>query len=204
MAKSPAFSSPREQERPARILQAAETMLAQDGEHGLQMKHLARRAGVALATLYIDYPSKDHVLAAIALDRHVRALQHVDTMTFDGETPGERAADLMLREFRRMQRDPEMATALQRVSNAPDRANCEYVEGIAQIVEELVLHAVTRGDGEAKVEHQAVLPIFVSAANGAISKWLGGMLSAEQTRTRIRAAARLFDLPADVVREYLV
>jgi AcrR family transcriptional regulator len=204
MATSPAFSTPRERERHARILQAAETMLSQDGEHGLQMKQLAQRASVALATLYRYFPSKDHVLAAIALDRHVRALQRVDTMTFAGESPGERAADLMLREFRRMQRDPEMATALQRVSNAPDRATCEYVEGIAQIVEELVLHAVTRGDGEAEAEHRAVLAIFVSAANGAITKWLGGMLSAEQARARIRAAARLFDLPADVVREYLV
>src|SRR5882672_5123713 len=75
-----AVATPRtraERDRRARVVHAAEAMLAQDGEHGLQMKQLAERAELALATLYRYFPSKDHVLGAIALERQRRALQRI-------------------------------------------------------------------------------------------------------------------------------
>jgi AcrR family transcriptional regulator len=184
-------------------LQAAETMLAQEGEQGLQMKQLAQRADVALATLYRYFPSKDHVLGAVALERHRRALQRIDTKRFDGDTPGERAGDMMVREFRTVQHNPEMAVALQGVSNAPDRSTGEYVEGIRQLMEQMVLAAIEQRGAPATDEQRQVLPIVLAAMGGATNHWLSGILSADQARAQIRAAARLFDLPAEIVREHL-
>lgn len=51
--------------------------MAVGGEDMLQMKELAQRAGVSLATLYRYFPSKDHVLLAIALGRYENALRRV-------------------------------------------------------------------------------------------------------------------------------
>jgi AcrR family transcriptional regulator len=178
-------------------------MLAQDGEHGLQMKQLAERADVALATLYRYFPSKDHVLGAIALKRQRRALHRIDSIRLDGDTAGDRAGDLMVRQFRAVQREPELATALQRVTNAPDRATSEYVEGISRLMEELVITAVEQGGAGMTDEQRSLLPLVLAASVGAFNRWLSGVASAEEARAQIRAGARLLDLPAGVVREYL-
>jgi hypothetical protein len=110
----------------------------------------------------------------------------------------------MLREFRSIQREPEIANAILRVAHAPDRATSAYSEGVQAASERLVLAAIGSGGVEATREHRAILPIFVAAASGAFVQWLAGNLSADQVRARVRAASRLFDLPGDVVREYLI
>ena len=58
-----------------RILQAATAMLALGGEDMLQMKELAQRAEVSLATLYRYFPAKEHVVLAIAVRRYQNALR---------------------------------------------------------------------------------------------------------------------------------
>jgi AcrR family transcriptional regulator len=203
MAASAPMTTPAERARQARILETAQTMLAQEGEQGLQMKQLAQRADVALATLYRYFPSKDHVLGAIALERWKRAAQRIDALNFDGETPGERAGEMMVREFHRVQREPEIAAALGRVANAPDRSTSEYMEGIRRIALRLVQAAIEQGGAAITPEQLQMLPIFMAASLGATNHWLAGVLSADQARAQIRASARLFDLPAAVVRDYL-
>jgi AcrR family transcriptional regulator len=203
MVTGAAASTAGERTRKARILQSAETMLSQEGEQGLQMKQLAQRADVALATLYRYFPSKDHVLGAIALERWERALQRIDALHFDGKTPGDRAGEMMVQELRRVQRDPEFAAALERVANAPDRSTSEYMDGIRKIALQFVQAAIEQGGSQMTAEQLRMLPIFMAASGGAINHWLAGVLSADQARAQIRASARLFDLPADIVREHL-
>jgi AcrR family transcriptional regulator len=192
-----------ERDRYSRIIHAAEAMLAQDGEHGLQMKQLAERADIALGTLYRYFPSKDHVLGAIALERQRRALARIDSIPLMGDTAGARAGDLMVRQFRAVQREPELATALQRVSSAPDRATSEYVDEISQLMEELVLAAIAQRGAPATEEQRSLLPIVLAASVGAFNRWLSGVLSAEDARAQIRVAARLLDLPGEIVRTHV-
>jgi AcrR family transcriptional regulator len=203
MALAETPRTPAERERQERILRAAEGMLIQDGEHGLQMKELARRADVALATVYRYFPSKDHVLGAIALERHQRALQRIDGIEFEGDTAGKRVGDMMVREFRSVQREPEMAAALERITSRPDRSTSEYLEGIRDIMQQTIVAALEQRGGPMTAEQRQVLPIFMAAASGAVNHWLSGILSADQARAQIRAGARLFDLPPEIVREYL-
>jgi len=193
-----------ERERRSRIIQAAEQALNQDGEHGLQMKPLADRAGVALATLYRYFPSKDHILVAVSLDRHLRSLGRIGSTQFVGETAGERAADLMLREFRSAQRSPDMLAALHRVMNGADRSMGEYIEAIIGALNAMLRAAVSQGQGAPTKEQESLLPVFTASANDAMTQWFRGTLSAEDTRARIRQASRLLDLPTEIVREYLI
>jgi len=203
MATAAAVNTPAERARQARILQAAAALLAAEGEQGLQMKQLAQKADVALATLYRYFPSKDHVLGAIALERWKRAQQKIETTRYRGETAGERAGDMMVGQFRRVQRDPEYAAALERVANAPDRSTGEYMEGIREIAHQLLRAAVEQDGAAASEEQLHLLPIVMSACGGAINHWLAGTLSADQTRAEIRTASRLLDLPTEIIRRYL-
>lgn len=190
-------------DRGIRILDIAETMFVQEGEHRLQMKGLAGRASVSLATLYQLFPSKDHVLAAIALARQERMRANLAGFTFPGDSPGERAAHVMLEEFKAVQRHPEIAAALQRVTTAPNRSTSEYVQGVRDAIEDTVLSAMDSGSGSPTPEQAALLPAFLAVASAAMNGWLSGLLSVDQVGTQIRMAQRLLDVPPDVAR-YLV
>ena len=191
-------------DRQARILQIAESIFSQEGEQGLQMKDLASKAGTSLATLYGHFPSKDHVLGAIAFARQHRVASRFDPTTLVGATAGERAGEIMRAEFRTVQRHPEMAVALQRVSNAPDRSTSEYVAGVRSALMQMVLAAIASTGTPATPEQHQILPIFLSTCSGAMNGWLSGILSVDEAHAQIVMAERLIDLPGDVARRYVL
>jgi AcrR family transcriptional regulator len=94
-----------QQERRAHVLAVASALAEQGGYDAVAMKDVADRSGVALATLYRWFASKDHLLtevllgwmseldAALAAEppRHARAAERVEAvMTLIGETVASR------------------------------------------------------------------------------------------------------------------
>src|ERR1700749_4189401 len=115
-AMTPAVpSTPAQHDRYQRMLQVATSMLASGGEDALQMKDLAERAVVSLATLYRYFPSKDPLLLAISQARYENALRRVRNESPHGATVQERITLHYLREFRAEQRDQRLTPALTRV-----------------------------------------------------------------------------------------
>jgi len=66
--------TPRQQERRARILEAARTALSENGYEGLNMRDLAVAAEVSPTTLYNQFENKDTLLLAALSEM----LQHID------------------------------------------------------------------------------------------------------------------------------
>jgi len=198
-----AVAKPAEQARYERIVQVAETMLVQLGEQGFQMKQLAERSEVALATLYRYFPSKDHVLGAIALARIARAVSLEPVRRYSGRTAGERTAEQLVRLFDASQREPEIWSSLQRVMMAPDRSMSQVVERLYSAFEEMILLAISFHGDPPTAEQRMLVPMVISARNGATANWLVGFVSSEQARTQIRVAAHLLDLPAEQIRQVL-
>ena len=65
--KRGSYSSPCQQERRQRILEAARDQITAVGYDALTMKHLAQAGGVSIKTLYSLYGSKDELmLTAVA------------------------------------------------------------------------------------------------------------------------------------------
>src|ERR1700761_7973061 len=122
-------STPAQHDRYQRMLQAATAMLASGGEDALQMKELAERAVVSLATLYRYFPSKDHLLLALSRARYENALRRVRGEAPRGATIQERIPRHFLREFRAEQRDQRLTAALVRVLSD---TRPEYATVIAQ------------------------------------------------------------------------
>ncbi len=82
--------SPRQAEVVAQLVRATEEEVEIVGYAGLTVRSVARRAGVAPATAYNYFSSKDHLLAEV-LWRGMQALPPVDT---DGNRPvSDRVAD---------------------------------------------------------------------------------------------------------------
>jgi AcrR family transcriptional regulator len=194
-AMIPAIPSTQAQhDRRQRMLQVATAMLATGGEDALQMKELAERAAVSLATLYRYFPSKDHLLLAIVQGRYESALRRVAGEAPRGGTVQERVTYHLLREFRAEQRDQRLTAALTRVLSD---TRPEYATVIAQVQQlrlQLVEHVATAGapvDEHLRRRLRIVIDVFGAATR----RWLAGVCSAAEARFEIRVGCYLLRQP---------
>ncbi|HEX9259144.1 MAG TPA: TetR/AcrR family transcriptional regulator [Acidimicrobiales bacterium] len=72
------------------ILDAARTLVAAKGAPALNMRDIAREAGVALGTIYLSFPSRTDLLAVLLVERYDALLDDLQQMTPSGSV----AADL--------------------------------------------------------------------------------------------------------------
>src|SRR6516225_6046900 len=178
----------------ARMLQVATTMLASGGEEALQMKELADRAEVSLATLYRYFPAKDHVLLAISYSRYENALRRVVSEAPHGDTVQERVTNHMMREFHAGQRDQLLTAALTKVLTD---TRAEYRQVIAKVEHthmQVLEHVATAG-GPVSPELRQRLRIAGDVFGAATRRWLAGVSSAAQARFEIRMGCYLLNVP---------
>lgn len=107
----PASLPPGQQERRERIVQAAISLLERGEYDAIQMRDVAQEAGVALATVYRYFTSKEHLYAAALLEWATTYPAHARAKR------GGRAGDeaqlraLMRRAVRAFERYPQMMRA---------------------------------------------------------------------------------------------
>ena len=89
--------TPVQQARYDRVIAAATEILSEGGQEAVQMKDLAQRAEVSLATLYRYFPSKDYVLLAVTLSRYQSAWRRVSAEVPRGDTARARIAAHLMR-----------------------------------------------------------------------------------------------------------
>ena len=137
-------STPAQRERYDRVLTTAAAILSAGGEEALQMKELAQRADVSLATLYRYFPSKDHVLLALSLSNYQAAARKVLLEVPRGATARERVTNHLLREFRAQQRNQRLTTALTKVLTETSRNYSEIIEVIGHVHQQILQHVAAR------------------------------------------------------------
>jgi AcrR family transcriptional regulator len=183
-------STPAQHDRYQRMLQAATAMLASGGEDALQMKELAERAVVSLATLYRYFPSKDHLLLAISQSRYENALRRVTSEAPRGATVQERVTTHMLREFRAVQRDQRLTAALVRVLSDTRPEYAPVIMQTQQLHLRVIEHVATAG-GPVDDELRRRLRIVMDVLGAATGRWLAGVSSAAEARFEIRVGCYL-------------
>jgi TetR/AcrR family transcriptional regulator, cholesterol catabolism regulator len=193
-------STPAQHGRHDRILESATAILAAGGEDALQMKELAQRADVSLATLYRYFPAKDHVLLAITLSRYERALARVRQEPARPGSIRERVTAHLLREFRAGQREPLLTAALSRAVSETSRSYSAAIEQIEAAHLRVIRHVAAAG-GRLSPWEDAVLPVVTDVFHAASRRWLAGMSSPARARFEIRLGGRLLDLPDELPDE---
>ena len=183
-------STPAQRDRYQRMLQAATAMLASGGEDALQMKELADRAAVSLATLYRYFPSKDHLLLAISRSRYENAFRRISSEPPRGATVQERVTGHLLREFRAEQRDQRLTAALVRVLTDTRPEYTPVIVATQQLHLRVIEHVAT-GCGPVDDELRRRLRIVMDVFGAATGRWLAGVSSAAEARFEIRVGCYL-------------
>ena len=107
----PARLPPAQRERRRRIVAAAIDLLSASEYDTVQMRDVAERAGVALATIYRYFTSKEHLYAAALVEWSAGYPSRVGGGRPRGDTPEERLRALMHRAVRAFERYPQMMRA---------------------------------------------------------------------------------------------
>jgi AcrR family transcriptional regulator len=191
----------RQEARRQRILRATTQLAAKGGLEAVQMREVAELSDVALGTLYRYFPSKIHLLVATMYDQLEQLRDQLRRKPPKGENPGERVADALMRAFRAMQREPNLAEAMLRALTFADRSVSADVDAVSNLTTSIVMQAIQSADGAGgdAPEHRptadelAAIRVVEHVWHSALLTWLGGRASITQVRGDIETAARLID-----------
>lgn len=189
--------TPAQRERYDRVVAAAEVLFA-GGEEAVQMKDLAQRAGLSVATLYRYFPSKDYVLLAVSLARYQEAARKVFARIPPGDSVRERVTDHLMREFRAQQRTQDLTVALTRPMNETSRSYSAILEAIEHLHLQIVRHVAAAG-GSLSEQQEKLLPVVIDIFNAASLHWQAGDFSVSEAQSQIEVGCRLLELPDEVV-----
>jgi AcrR family transcriptional regulator len=187
-----------QQARYDRVIAAATEVLAAGGQEAVQMKDLAERAGVSLATLYRYFPSKDYVLLAVALARYQAAVLRVATEVPRGGTVRERVAAHLMREFRAQQRNQRLTAALAAAMTGGQRSYSSIIEAAEHTHAQVVRHVAAAG-GRLSEQQDKMLTVVLDISGAASRRWLAGTYSVADVEAQIEIGCQLLELPDDVV-----
>lgn len=176
--------------RRAKIIEAVIDLIADVGAEAVQMRDVAQRSGVALATVYRYFSSKDHLLAAALEDWQKRLTRRI-LASRGGRSdrdplPG--VLEYLRRAQRAFYRNPEMTALMLQTarSTAPEaRATIDQMDRTNAEMFERLLDGVAPED----------IPNITFGLNGALSNALAavltGLLTFEESLRRVEWVARV-------------
>jgi AcrR family transcriptional regulator len=116
-------------ERRQRIITAATELLEENELEAIQMRDVADRAGVALATVYRYFSSKDHLYAAAIVEWSSAFFKRVLARRGNSGTTDEIRLRMMLRHtLRTLERWPQFIRAVMVLESSPDERAREQLD----------------------------------------------------------------------------
>ncbi|MWA07023.1 TetR family transcriptional regulator [Actinomadura sp. LD22] len=190
--------TPARQARYDRVIAAAIEILSEEGQEAVQMKDLAQRAEVSLSTLYRYFPSRDHLLLVVALSKCQAAARQVSAEVPPGDTPRERVAAYLKREFLAQQRSQRLTAALAAALAGGRRSHSAIIEAVEHTHMQVVRH-VAAGGGRLSEQQEKLLTVVLDISGMATRRWLAGLYSVTDVEAQIEIGCRLLELSDDVI-----
>jgi TetR/AcrR family transcriptional regulator, cholesterol catabolism regulator len=174
--------------RRQRVIDAALALGSSGGYEAVQMRDVARTAGVALGTIYRYFTSKDHLLAAAMVDWSADLERRIALRPPQGRTVADSVVDVIRRATRPMERDPRLASAMVQAASAnePSVSLCE--RQTTETIKRVLSGAMDGTDPDRKERTARVL---AHVWNSSILRWANGSEAVGQIGDDLEDAARL-------------
>ena len=186
--------------RRAKIIEAVIDLIADVGADAVQMRDVAQRSGVALATVYRYFSSKERLLAAALEDWQKRLTRRVLAAggpADAGPLPG--ILDYLRRAQRAFHRNPEMTALMLQAMTSTDPEAKAAIDHMARTNVEMfdrLLESVAP-------EHIPNVSFGLNAAlTSALTAVLTGALTLDESLTRVEWVARTL-VGATTAREHV-
>jgi TetR/AcrR family transcriptional regulator, cholesterol catabolism regulator len=174
--------------RRQRVIDAALELGSAGGYDAVQMRDVARTAGVALGTIYRYFTSKDHLLAAAMVDWAADLERRLAQRPPQARSTADSVVDVIRRATRPMERDPRLASAMVQAAaaNEPSVSMCE--RQTTETIERVLVAAM---DGTDPDRRDRVARVLAHVWNSSILRWANGSEAVGQIGDDLEDAARL-------------
>jgi AcrR family transcriptional regulator len=173
--------------RRQRIVEAAIDLGTEGGYDAVHMRVVAERAGVALATVYRYFESKDHLLSAAVSEWTAQLQARLARSPARGDTAVEQLVDVLRRASRAIERRPLFTAALIRALSSPDPGVAHAAAHVRDQITEIASPILTElPPGEV----EAIVGVLAHVWNSALSNWANGRSPISSIGNELEKAAR--------------
>jgi AcrR family transcriptional regulator len=174
--------------RRQRIIEAAIELGTEGGYDAVHMRVVAERAGVALATVYRYFESKDHLLSAAVAEWTSQLQNRLARSPAQGNNPVEQLVDVLRRASRALERRPMLTSAFTRALAAPDPGvAAAALEVRAQIGS--ITAPILAGLSDCEVDD--IVSVLAHVWNSALMNFANGRTPVSSIGDELESAARL-------------
>lgn len=181
-----------QQDRRRRLIDAAFELGAEGGYDAVQMRDVAATANVALATIYRNFSSKDHLLAAAMTEWTGRLRDRVAQSPPRGDTATEQMIDVLRRACGAMGRQPKLSMALVRALSSSDagvrHSGGEVQSSIASLGDRIL------GDLEPEVRAD-ILAVIGHVWYSSLVTWANGRSTFDMVISELERTCRVLIAP---------
>ncbi len=174
--------------RRQRIVEAAIDLGTEGGYEAVHMRVVAERAGVALATVYRYFESKDHLLSAAVSEWTSQLQSRLDRAPARGDTPIERLVDVLRRASRAIERRPQFAAALIRALHSPDPGVASGAAKVGQQIRAMATPILADLPAE---DVDGIVAVLGHVWDSSIMGWANGRAPISSIGDELENAARL-------------
>ena len=174
--------------RRQRIVEAAIELGTEGGYEAVHMRVVAERAGVALATVYRYFESKDHLLSAAVSEWTAQLQSRLTRSPARGDTPVEQLVDVLRRASRGLERRPLFAAALIRALHSPDPGVASAAADVRRQISDISTPILAHLPPE---DVQGIVSVLGHVWNSSIMTWANGRAPIASIGNELENAARL-------------
>ncbi|MDV7243258.1 MULTISPECIES: TetR family transcriptional regulator [Rhodococcus] len=182
-------SSEEQRARHVRMLEAAAELASEKELARVQMHEVAKRAGVAIGTLYRYFPSKTHLFVAVMVDQIDQMGAGFSKGVASDTTPQDAVYNVLVRATRGLLRRPALSTAMIQSTSTANVATVPDAGKVDRAFRQIMLDAAgiedpTEGDLTA-------LRLVVQLWFGVVQSCLNGRISIPDAESDIRKGCDL-------------
>jgi TetR/AcrR family transcriptional regulator, cholesterol catabolism regulator len=185
----------RQEARRRRILRAGAELARRGGFDAVQMREVAELSQVALGTLYRYFPSKIHLLVATMQDQLRQIRETLRKRPPRDKDPAARVARTLMRAFRALRREPQLADAMLRALTFADRSVSPEVDTVSRLTTAIVLDSMGL-DTQPTPGQLSAVRVIEHTWRSALIAWLSGRASTAQVKLDIETVCRLIEVTA--------
>lgn len=174
--------------RRQRIVEAAIELGTEGGYDAVHMRVVAERAGVALATVYRYFESKDHLLSAAVSEWTAQLQSRLQRSPARGDTPVEQLVDVLRRASRATERRPLFTAALIRALSSPDPGVAHAAADVRGQIAAITKPILSDLSPE---EVDGIISVIGHVWNSTLMTWANGRAPIASIGNELERAARL-------------
>ncbi len=177
--------------RRAKIIEAVIDLIADVGADAVQMRDVSKRSGVALATLYRYFNSKDYLLAAALEDWQKRLTRRILASRAgapEQQDPLPGVLDYLRRAQRAFHRNPNMTALMFQMTTSVDRQAVTTIDHMNRTNTELFNRLL---EGVAPDDVPNITFGLNAVLSSSLAAVLAGMMTLEESLGRVEWVARV-------------